>query len=395
MRLRCTVARPDGTSTDLEVRAPPSTPATDVARAVAAAAATDAGRLRVSGRALDDHLPVGLPPLVHGAVLTVAPEGRPAPGSCGPDSPARQSDRRRAGLLEVRVVGGPDSGATHRVAPGTHRVGRAPGCEVRVEDAACSRVHAVLDIAEDGVSVRDAGSTNGTSIDGVPVDASSDDAPTSDGATRPGTPLPVGARLRVGDTTLQVHPVTDDPAPLRRCGDGTLALRRSARRRPPATDRVVPVPEPPSEPPRSRVPWVGAALPLLVSVPLALLVGAGRAADRPDGAARGARQRLARPTGRPSRPPSKLSPTTRQPRQRPTSAWRQRCATSWRSGTTPPRTRRSWAAAPRTGDGVRGSAVEATTTCSCSASGRGASRRPRDVIPPMRPTEHRCSTTPR
>ncbi len=284
MRLRCTVARPDGTSTDLEVRAPRSTPATDVARAVADATATDPGRLRVSGRALDDHVPVGLPPLVHGAVLTMAPVDLAAPGhASASDRPAARRHRGRDGLLEIRVVSGPDSGSTYRVGPGTHRVGRAPGCEVRVEDAACSRVHALLDVAHSGVVVRDAGSTNGTTVDGVPVDAAGDDGAGDDraggdgagddGATRWGTPLPVGARLRVGDTTVEVHPVTDDPAPLRRCGDGTLALRRSARRRPPATDRVVAVPDPPSEPGRSRVPWVGAALPLVVSVPLAFWWG--------------------------------------------------------------------------------------------------------------------------
>jgi pilus assembly protein CpaF len=46
------------------------------------------------------------------------------------------------------------------------RVGRAPQCEVVLESAAVSRVHAVVRIDEDGLEVRDS-STNGTIVDGA------------------------------------------------------------------------------------------------------------------------------------------------------------------------------------------------------------------------------------
>ena len=70
------------------------------------------------------------------------------------------------GLLELHVVGGPDSGSVFRLSPGTHRVGRAAEATVRVEDRGLSRVHAELQVTTAGVHVRDLGSTNGTWLDG-------------------------------------------------------------------------------------------------------------------------------------------------------------------------------------------------------------------------------------
>jgi pSer/pThr/pTyr-binding forkhead associated (FHA) protein len=48
-------------------------------------------------------------------------------------------------------------------------VGRAPSAEVRIDDPRVSRLHARLEMRDDGVYVEDLGSRNGTLVDGTPV----------------------------------------------------------------------------------------------------------------------------------------------------------------------------------------------------------------------------------
>lgn len=52
---------------------------------------------------------------------------------------------------------------------GPTRVGRAPDCDVVVPSPRVSRVHAELQVDREGVRIRDAGSTNGTTVEGQPV----------------------------------------------------------------------------------------------------------------------------------------------------------------------------------------------------------------------------------
>ena len=75
-------------------------------------------KLFVDGDPLTPYAALGLPPLVHGAVL-----------STGPSS----SDGRRVdGLLELRVIGGPDAGAIRRLSPGEITIRRALGSDVHI-----------------------------------------------------------------------------------------------------------------------------------------------------------------------------------------------------------------------------------------------------------------------
>jgi pSer/pThr/pTyr-binding forkhead associated (FHA) protein len=48
-------------------------------------------------------------------------------------------------------------------------VGRAPSADLRVEDPRVSRLHARIEMRDDGVYVEDLGSRNGTAVDGKPV----------------------------------------------------------------------------------------------------------------------------------------------------------------------------------------------------------------------------------
>ena len=48
-------------------------------------------------------------------------------------------------------------------------VGRAPSADLRLDDPRISRLHARIEMRDDGVYVEDLGSRNGTSVDGDPV----------------------------------------------------------------------------------------------------------------------------------------------------------------------------------------------------------------------------------
>ncbi len=78
-----------------------------------------------------------------------------------------------------------------RVRPPETVVGRARGCQVRIASAEVSRRHCVLRPGDDGVTVEDLGSSNGTFLNGKPVDGLQDVRP--------------GDRLRVGPVTFLVE----------------------------------------------------------------------------------------------------------------------------------------------------------------------------------------------
>lgn len=48
-------------------------------------------------------------------------------------------------------------------------VGRAPSADLRLDDPRVSRLHARIEMRDDGVYVEDLGSRNGTTVDGRPV----------------------------------------------------------------------------------------------------------------------------------------------------------------------------------------------------------------------------------
>jgi len=51
-------------------------------------------------------------------------------------------------------------------------VGRAPSADLRIDDPRVSRLHARIEMRDDGVYVEDLGSRNGTLVDGEPVSTS-------------------------------------------------------------------------------------------------------------------------------------------------------------------------------------------------------------------------------
>ena len=140
-----------------------------------------------------DH-PLGVPPLVDGAVLTAdqAVAALPSPGN-----------------LELHVIGGPDAGGVHLLtppAPGRTAmrltIGRGAEADIRIEDPDLSRRHAELTVSADWVRLADCGSTNGTVLGGARIGA-------EPVLLAPQTPVRVGETtllLRLGEEPLETDP---------------------------------------------------------------------------------------------------------------------------------------------------------------------------------------------
>src|SRR3982751_4143993 len=83
------------------------------------------------------------------------------------------------------------TGSVHEVElQGTLAVlGRDPSCDLVLNDAKCSRRHAVIEAGPDGLSVRDSGSANGVYVNGKRVERS---------------PLKDDDEIRLGEVTIKV-----------------------------------------------------------------------------------------------------------------------------------------------------------------------------------------------
>ncbi len=83
------------------------------------------------------------------------------------------------------------SGTTHQVdLPAVVAVlGRDPNCDIVLNDTKCSRRHATVEEGPEGLSIRDAGSANGTYVNGRRVEQS---------------PLRPGDTIRLGDVSLKL-----------------------------------------------------------------------------------------------------------------------------------------------------------------------------------------------
>ncbi len=108
------------------------------------------------------------------------------------------SSARRETLLtgpQTRLLSSGESLAIQLAArDGSSQVtlGRAADNDVAIDDATLSRVHLVLERGQDGWTVRDAGSRNGTKVEGRGVGASS-------------VPVRPGMRIEAGAVRLTYH----------------------------------------------------------------------------------------------------------------------------------------------------------------------------------------------
>ncbi|WP_344298542.1 FtsK/SpoIIIE domain-containing protein [Sinomonas flava] len=187
------------------------------------------GPLAIGGSPLED-LVAGTAPLCSGAVLL--------PQWCGGSVGAPP--------LALVVRNGPASGTVVPLPRGTFRIGRSPsgpGPCIALADPALSRDHAVLEVTDTGVVLRDAGSANGTWLGGRRVRAAH---------------LAVGEGFRIGASTCALAFSSEAPQ-----------IDPAAGGAPGETQTV-----PQNVPPSRRAALIAmAVLPLLLGIGMALATG--------------------------------------------------------------------------------------------------------------------------
>jgi transcriptional regulator with AAA-type ATPase domain len=92
----------------------------------------------------------------------------------------------------------PDATYDLRFGNGVHTLGSGARSDLRVSDPTVSRSHARLTCTDDGVTVEDLGSTNGTSVDGAPVNGS--------------VIVADRAQLKVGRVVFELAPLKLEPS---------------------------------------------------------------------------------------------------------------------------------------------------------------------------------------
>lgn len=273
--VRLTLVAPDSgcAGTDVELTVPAGTTLTAVRDALLAAAGirrpgfADVAPAGSSPAAVHDqggaalyadglHVPgsaaVGLPPLLDGCLLTVSKPGVPAGTAAG----------TATSPLELHAVAGPDAGTRFALPPGRWRLGRSISAQLRLADAELSRVHAEFAVRASGVTVRDLGSTNGTAVAGRRI-----------GSVE--CPVQPGDHVHLGTSTVAVHAARDQEggglAFVYPDARGHLLVNRTPRLSPPEPAPTIVYPQPPAAPPQPVLPWAGVLLPLVMSVPAAVL----------------------------------------------------------------------------------------------------------------------------
>lgn len=205
-----------------------------------------AATLFSAGRPLSPTALLGDPGLRSGCMITMGVAGRARP------SPV-------CSTLQLRVVGGPDSGQLIALPRGRHLIGRADHAELRLDDPDVSRQHAELEVGLHGVSVRDLGSTNGTWLAGASV-------------TSEPCAVELGAVLVVGGSRLCVQAVSEPPAAVSADGEGGLLVHRPPRIRATAAHQALEFPAEPAAAHRPRLQWLTALPPAVFGVGCAVLM---------------------------------------------------------------------------------------------------------------------------
>lgn len=170
----------------------------------------------------------------------------------------------------VTLAGGLEAGLVVPVPRGRKLVvGRAPQADVVLPTESASWEHCTVEREDDGVRVRDAGSTNGTVIAGERIDA--------EGVLLTGT-----TSVIVGGAVLLVRPVLDEvPVPAAGSMANLTPAATAPFNRPPRAGRtsdaetVVP-PGRKDVPPASKFSWITVAAPLVLAGAMVLLLGDAR-----------------------------------------------------------------------------------------------------------------------
>lgn len=72
-------------------------------------------------------------------------------------------------MWAIRVLSGPQAGQVFPLKPGKNTIGRAPGCEIKINSGGVSKEHASVLVTEDKLILTDLNSRNGTFVNGVRI----------------------------------------------------------------------------------------------------------------------------------------------------------------------------------------------------------------------------------
>ncbi len=253
MKLKVTLRRPGGDSTDLTVTTDVGATVGDLARqlalsdpkrgrTVSAAPTADGLTLSLIGqgspRTIDPATPISESGLFSGAVIALA----------------KDSDRfahvGRAAAATLVIVDGPDRGREFPLHSGTNVIGRERGCEVQLRDEMASRRHARINVSE-VVEIVDLGSANGVSVGSSEV-ARALVAP--------------GDRVTVGDTVFTVRlnagaRIADSPSSE---SGASVGFIRSPRVESVFEGRTFDIPDLPERPGGQRFPLIALLAPVIM-----------------------------------------------------------------------------------------------------------------------------------
>ncbi|HEY5836535.1 FtsK/SpoIIIE domain-containing protein, partial [Streptomyces sp.] len=251
MRLSLTVVDPlGGDRADVVVDTDPASTVADVARelgrkvggggaeiiSIAGGTARSPGApaVYVDGYAVDPGWSVAQSPLREGAVVSLYD-----PAGCLPGEPA--------GVVELRVAGGPDAGGVHRLGIGRVEIGRGPAARVRIDDSELADRAVVLTVGMGGTCQVTIG-----------------------GDTKE---WPLGSQLALGNSLLELGPYVPPNAALHPGEDGaTYDYNRPPRLSPPERATHFRLPSPPREPSARPLPWLMALMPLVMAVTMAFMM---------------------------------------------------------------------------------------------------------------------------
>ena len=241
---------PDGSERDVAVEAHPDATIQELVAAFAPSRARDSSQLYLlrTGAWLEPTTNLETAGLLHGDRVFIG-----EPNELPPRISSLGADEERS--LALVVVGGTNIGLRAELRPGTVRVGRGRECEVQIDDPALSRTHLVLEVSGRTVSVRDAGSTNGTFLDGVRLE---------DGHRwAPGEVIEAGGSLLALASEMNGRPAT-----VQASSAGRLLFNRPPRVAEPEPRLAFDVPAAPDTGGRPRLPLASAAVPLLIALVL-------------------------------------------------------------------------------------------------------------------------------
>jgi len=119
-------------------------------------------------------------------------------------------------MYRLLITGGPDAGKVVPLPRGRHVLGRAPDADCRIADESVSRRHALLTASDDGVTVVDLDSHNGTRLNGQLVKTAQ--AVEGDELRFGNTRALLERALPPGSATVVLPPAAEQGAPKPRSG---------------------------------------------------------------------------------------------------------------------------------------------------------------------------------